>query len=230
MGGIAVEAETGASRVPGLYAAGECSGGMNGANRLGGNSLSDLLVFGKRAGEGAAAYAQQAPPPLLDEAQLEAALAELDGYLTGPGREDPYLLHAELQETMQRLVGIYRDEQGLRSALAKLDQLKERSRRLHAPLGGRDFNPGWHLCCDLQSMLLCAEAVTRAALLRCESRGAHSRLDFPAYSDYWGEHNIVLAQAAEGMTASARPVLKLRELEPLVRERQRQEAETAVAS
>jgi succinate dehydrogenase / fumarate reductase flavoprotein subunit len=219
MGGIKVDAETGASRVPGLYAAGECTGGMNGANRLGGNSLSDLLVFGRRAGEGAAAHANSAPAPQVDDAQVAEAVAEMNGYFEGPGGEDPYAVHADLQETMQTLVGIYREESGLVRALDRLEELKERAERVRVREGGRDFNPGWHLCRDLQNMLTCAEAVTRAALMREESRGAHSRLDFPDYADFWGEHNIVVFQAADGMAVEPRPVVKVAELEPLVEER-----------
>ena len=218
MGGIKVDAETGASRVPGLFAAGECSGGMHGANRLGGNSLSDLLVFGKRTGEGATRYAERAPDPVVDEAQVAAAEAEMIGYLSGEG-EDPYALHAELQDTMQDDVDIFRERAQLERALAKLDELQARGANVRAT-GGRAFNPGWHLCRDLQNMLVCAQAVTRAALQREESRGAHSRLDFPEYDDFWGEHNLVVERRPDGgMRVEPAPVVKVSELEPLVLER-----------
>jgi succinate dehydrogenase / fumarate reductase flavoprotein subunit len=223
MGGLVVDAETGATRVPGLYAAGECSGGMHGANRLGGNSLSDLLVFGRRAGLGAAQYAADAPAPQLDDAQIAEARAEMDGFLEGEG-EDPYALQAELQDTMQNLVGIFRDGEGLTEALQKLEQFQERAQRLRAPVPGRAYNPGWHLCRDLRNMLTVASAVTRAALMREESRGAHSRLDFPEYSDYWGEHNVVVRKEGDEMRVEPRPVVKRDELLPLVEERKAAEA------
>ncbi len=223
MGGIKVGPETGASRVPGLYAAGECSGGMHGANRLGGNSLSDLLVFGKRAGVGATTYALEAPPARIDPAQVAEAASVLTAYLSGPEGEDPYELHAELQATMQDLVGIFRERDGLTDAIARLEALKQRAARVHVPAGGRAFNPGWDLCQELHNLLTCAEAVARAALLREESRGAHSRLDFPGYDDYWGKHNIVVAGGPDGMTVEPRPVVEAGELEPLVAARKAQE-------
>ena len=219
MGGIKVEAETGASRVPGLYAAGECSGGMHGANRLGGNSLSDLLVFGKRAGAGAVAHAREAAPPRVEPAQVAEAESVLTGYFSAPGGEDPYELHAELQGTMQELVGIFRERGRLTEAIARLDDLKERAARVRVPAGGRAYNPGWDLCQELRNLLTCAEAVARAALLREESRGAHSRLDFPGYDEHWGERNIVVAAGPDGMTVEPRPVVKSAELAPLVEAR-----------
>jgi succinate dehydrogenase flavoprotein subunit len=223
MGGIKVDAETGASRVPGLYAAGECSGGMHGANRLGGNSLSDLLVFGKRAGAGAAGHAQTAPAPSIEPAQVAEAADVLTGFFSGPGDEDPYELHAELRATMQGLVGIFRDREGLTTAIARLEELEQRAARVRVPAGGRAFNPGWDLCQELRNLLTCAEAVTRAALLREESRGAHSRLDFPGYDDAWGERNIAVAAGPDGMIVEARPVVKVSALEPLVEARKAQE-------
>jgi succinate dehydrogenase flavoprotein subunit len=222
MGGIAVDAYTGESDVPGLFAVGECSGGMHGANRLGGNSLSDLVVFGKLTGEGAAEAANEAPEPRVDPAQVSAAAEEMAGYL-GPGGEDPYALHDELQETMQALVGIYRDEEGLTEALERLRELNRRAKEVRVE-GGRAFNPGWHLCRELQTLIVCAGAVTRAALLREESRGAHSRLDFPQYDDFWGEHNVVVTKRDDWLHAEPRPVLSVVELEPLVDARKAQEA------
>jgi succinate dehydrogenase / fumarate reductase flavoprotein subunit len=222
MGGIAVDAYTGESDVPGLFAVGECSGGMHGANRLGGNSLSDLVVFGKLTGEGAAQAAKDAPEPRVDAAQVSAAAEEMAGYL-GPGGEDPYALHGELQETMQTLVGIYRDKEGLTDALERLRELNRRAKEVRVE-GGRTYNPGWHLCRELQTLITCAGAVTRAALLREESRGAHSRLDFPHYDDFWGEHNVVVTKRDDWLHAEPRPVLGVAELEPLVDARKAQEA------
>ncbi len=223
MGGIKVDAETGASRVPGLYAAGECSGGMHGANRLGGNSLSDLLVFGKRAGTGAAEHALEALEPRVEPAQVAEAEDALTAFFSGAGDEDPYDLHADLQATMQQYVGIYRDRAGLTAAIASLEELRRRAGKLRVPTGGRAFNPGWDLCQELQNLLVCTEAVTRAALLREESRGAHSRLDFPRYDDVWGEQNIVVARGPHGMTVEPRPVVKADSLAALVEERKAQE-------
>jgi succinate dehydrogenase / fumarate reductase, flavoprotein subunit len=223
MGGIKVDADTGASRVPGLFAVGECSGGMHGANRLGGNSLSDLVVFGKLTGESAARHAAAAAEPRLDGAQAVAAAEEMLGYLTGPGGEDPYRLHEELQATMQELVGIFRDESGLTAALARLEELGRRAANVRVRSGDRAYNPGWQLCRELRNLLTCAEAVTRAALLRKESRGADSRLDFPDYDDDWGEHNVVVTREREGMRVEPRPVVKVAELEPLVDERKARE-------
>ncbi len=227
MGGIKVDAETGASRVPGLFAVGECSGGMHGANRLGGNSLSDLVVFGKRTGEGAAAHADGAEAPRIEQSDVDAAAAEMLGYLEGPGAEDPYELHAELQQTMHELVGIFRERDALTQAVSKLEELERRARNVRVSAGGRIYNPGWNQCRDLQNMIVCAEALTRAALAREESRGAHSRLDFPAYDDYWSEHNLVSTKEPDGMRVEPRPVVKVAELQGLVDERKAQEAAAA---
>jgi succinate dehydrogenase flavoprotein subunit len=223
MGGMAVDGETGATRVPGLFAAGECTGGMNGANRLGGNSLSDLLVFGKRAGDGAAGYAPQAPAPEIDEAAVADARSEMLSYLEGPGEEDPYEIYAELQATMQRDVGIFRDEHSLRDALGVVEQLRERAASVRTRLRETRYNAGWHLCRDLRNMLTVSEAVARAALERSESRGAHSRLDFPDYDAYWGEHNIVVSKGADGMHVQTRPVLGAAHLDALVQARKEAE-------
>ena len=226
MGGARVDAETGATTVPGLFGAGECTGGMNGSNRLGGNSLSDLLVFGKRAGEGAARYAGEAPTSELEahEAEAAAAVAEMTRYLSGPGTEDPYALQTELEATMEDGVGIFRDREGLTTASARLEELKRRAANVRAPSGDAAYNPGWHLCRDLQNMLVVAEAVTRAALLREESRGAHSRLDFPEYDDFWAEHNVVVRREATGMQVGPRPIAAAADLARLVEERKEAEA------
>ncbi len=223
MGGVRVDAESGRSTVAGLFATGECSGGMNGANRLGGNSLSDLLVFGKRAGERAAQDAAKAPAPQIDEAQLAQAGGEMTRYLSGPGDEDPYRLHAELQSTMQDDAGIFRDEAGLTAVLNQLDEFDRRISEVLAPSSTTVYNPGWHLCRDLRNMLIVSRAVASSALLRQESRGAHSRLDFPAFDDYWGEHNIVVRNDGEEMKLEPRPVVKAEELVPLVEERKKTE-------
>lgn len=223
MGGIKVDADTGASGVPGLYAAGECTGGVNGANRLGGNSLSDLIVFGQRAGAGAAAYASQAAAPRLDQEQVEAAAREMTSYFGRPSAEDPYRLHLDLQNTMQNLVGIFREEKDLTTALARLEELKQRAAKVGVVEGQRIYNPGWHLCRDLANMLICAEAITRAARWRKESRGAHSRLDFPQYDDYFGEHNLVVQNDGGVMKVEPCPVVKVPELIPLVEQRKARE-------
>ncbi len=223
MGGVRVDAETGRSSVPGLFATGECSGGMNGANRLGGNSLSDLLVFGKRAGDGAAQDAAQASALQIDDTRLSQAATDMTHYLEHPGGEDPYRLQAELQTTMQADVGIFRDEQGLRAGLEQLDEYDQRAAAIQAPSSNTVYNPGWHLCRDLRNMLLVSRAVTRAALMRQESRGAHSRLDFPSFDDYWGEHNVVIRREGHEMQLEATPVLKSSELLELVEARKASE-------
>ncbi len=215
MGGVSVDGETGASRVPGLFATGECTGGMNGANRLGGNSLSDLLVFGRRAGLGAAAHAASSPAPALDDAAVGDAEAELLGYLEGPG-EDPYELHAELQATMQLDVGIFREAAHLQTALTAIERLRDRAAGVRASSPERVYNGGWQLCRDLRNMLIVSEAVARAAQLRHESRGAHSRLDFPEFDPYWGAHNIVVRKSPDGMQVEPRPVIKAAHLTELV--------------
>jgi len=219
MGGIKVDADTAATSVEGLYAAGECSGGMSGATRLGGNSLSDLLVFGKRAGTAAAEYARTAKPGTVDPAEVEAAEAEMTAYLSGNGDGDPYELHADLQRTMQSHVGIFRDEEGLVTAVSEIEALKERARSLGVRETGRRFNPGWHLCADVRNLLICAEAIARAALTRTESRGAHSRLDFPAPSEDWVVRNLVVHKDGDAMSVEERPIVTVDGLEPLVRSR-----------
>jgi succinate dehydrogenase / fumarate reductase flavoprotein subunit len=223
MGGIRVAAETGASTVPGLFATGECSGGMNGANRLGGNSLSDLLVFGRRTGDSAARHGAGAPAPRIDDAQVADAAAEMTRYLSGPGDEDPYRLHAELQATMQDDVGIFRDKAGLTDAVARLDGLERRAANARSASSTIVYNPGWHTCRDVRNMLTVSQAVARAALLRRESRGAHSRLDLPGYDDYWGEHNLIARQDAHGMRIEPRPVVKTAELAALIEARKEAE-------
>jgi succinate dehydrogenase / fumarate reductase flavoprotein subunit len=223
MGGIKVDAETAATSVPGLYAAGECSGGMSGATRLGGNSLSDLLVFGRRAGMAAAAFARAAPGAVVDEAEVAAAEALMTGYLAGDGDEDPYELHADLQHTMQTHVGIFRDESGLATAIDEIETLKQRAGRLGLRETERTYNPGWHLCNDVRNMLVCAESTARSASMRTESRGAHSRLDFPDPSPDWGAHNLVVAKKGDAMSVERRALVTSSNLEPLAEARRAKE-------
>ena len=191
MGGVEVDPDTAAAAVPGLFAAGEVSGGMHGSNRLGGNSLSDLLVFGRRAGIGAADYLDElAARPAASPADLEAATEEAIAPLERDGGENPYAVHAELQDIMTNLVGLIRTEKEMVQALGELDKLKERARKVSAG-GGRGYNPGWHLALDLRNMLLVAECVALAALERQESRGGHTRDDFPQMSPEWRKINLI---------------------------------------
>ncbi|MGC2090760.1 MAG: FAD-binding protein [Candidatus Acidiferrales bacterium] len=210
MGGIRVEAETGAATVPGLFAAGEAAAGMHGANRLGGNSLSDLLVFGKRAGAAAAEYAKNASTVKVDQAQVDDAELEMLAPFERPSGESPYEIHRELQETLQKLVGIYRNEGDLKEALKKIAELKARADRVHVD-GSRLFNPGWHLARDLQSMLTVTEAATLCALARQESRGAHSRIDFPDYDAEWAKKNNIIVKEGDEMKLRERPVPQMPE-------------------
>ncbi|MFF0217112.1 fumarate reductase/succinate dehydrogenase flavoprotein subunit [Streptomyces vinaceus] len=194
MGGIAVDSDTAATvGVPGLFAAGEVAGGMHGSNRLGGNSLSDLLVFGRRAGLYAAEYAAglAGSPPAVSQAQIDAAAAEaLAPFHAAEGAENPYTLHQELQTTMNDLVGIIRREGEMAEALEKLAGLRVRAARAGVE-GHRQFNPGWHLALDLRNMLLVSECVARAALERTESRGGHTREDCPAMERSWRPVNLL---------------------------------------
>jgi len=208
MGGIRVDAETAQTSVPGLFAAGEAAVGLHGANRLGGNSLSDLLVFGRRAGLAAAAHAKQIDLPPVDSSQVEGAAQQLLAPFEQPEGDSPYAIHDDLQNVMQNLVGIFRDEQDLRQALSELDELKARAARVRVE-GSRLFNPGWHLAWDLHSMLTVAEAVTRSALARRESRGAHSRIDYPGLDDAWGKKHNVVVKKDGTMTLVETPVLEM---------------------
>jgi succinate dehydrogenase / fumarate reductase flavoprotein subunit len=195
MGGLRVDPDTAATRVPGLYAAGEVAGGMHGSNRLGGNSLSDLLVFGRRAGLAAAAYARGLSGAVtLDAAQVDAGLRDLLAPFTASGSENPYAIHADLQECMQSLVGIIRSEGELRKALEELATFRQRLARVRVT-GGREFNPGWHLALDLSAMLTISEASALGALERKESRGGHTRDDYPKPDPKWGKLNVVLRRA-----------------------------------
>src|SRR5581483_10423620 len=198
MGGVRVDAETAATTLPGLFAAGEVAAGLHGANRLGGNSLSDLLVFGRRAGLAAAEHAKKQNAVSVDPAQIEAAEREALAPFERNTQENPYALHADLQKSMQSLVGIFRTAEDLNSALEKIAQLKDRAKSLSIT-GSRMFNPGWHLCADLKSLLTVSEAVARCAIARKESRGAHSRIDFPNYDATWGKQNNIISHRGDEM-------------------------------
>jgi succinate dehydrogenase / fumarate reductase flavoprotein subunit len=198
MGGIRVNAETGAATVPGLFAAGEAAGGMHGANRLGGNSLSDLLVFGARTGAGAATHAAGLPPAYVDPVQVQAAARELAAPLERADGDDPYAVQRDLQTTMQALVGIYREDADLATALDRIAELRTRWGGIGVT-GGRTFNPGWNLVFELRNLLTVSEAIARSARQRTESRGAHSRLDHPATDDEaWGHRNSVIRRRKDG--------------------------------
>jgi succinate dehydrogenase / fumarate reductase flavoprotein subunit len=211
MGGIAVDSDTAAARgVPGLFAAGEVSGGMHGSNRLGGNSLSDLLVFGRRAGLHAAEYAAGLDQrPVIDAIQVDTAAAEAlrpfsaEGPADGGVAENPYTLHQELQQTMNDLVGIIRHEDEMTEALSRLAGLRMRARRAGVE-GHRQFNPGWHLALDLRNMLLVSECIARAALERTESRGGHTREDHPTMDRAWRRTNLLcqLVDPTGGLAAT----------------------------
>ena len=208
MGGIRVDAETAQSSVPGLFAAGEAAAGLHGANRLGGNSLSDLLVFGRRAGLAAAEHAKRSSAVTIDSSQVTDAERQVLLPFERVSGDSPYAIHQDLQGVMQNLVGIFRTENDLQMALSEIDKLKERAARARVE-GSRLFNPGWHLARDLQSMLAVAEAVTRSALARRESRGAHSRIDFPNLDEAWGKmHNVVVKQG-DSMTLFESPVSEM---------------------
>jgi succinate dehydrogenase / fumarate reductase flavoprotein subunit len=208
MGGIRVDAETGQSTVPGLFAAGEAAAGLHGSNRLGGNSLSDLLVFGKRAGKAAADHAKSVQAGAIDATQLQDAEREMLAPFERTDGEFPYEIHRDLQDFMQSLVGIFRTEEDLQKALGELEKLKPRLQHMRAD-GSRMFNPGWHLTRDLRSMVLISEAVTRSALARRESRGAHSRIDYPNFDDTWGKQNNIIVKRGGQMTLEQRPVSEI---------------------
>jgi succinate dehydrogenase / fumarate reductase flavoprotein subunit len=216
MGGIRVEAETAQTTVPGLFAAGEAAAGLHGANRLGGNSLSDLLVFGRRAGLAAAEHAKKVQTTSVNSTQIENAARDLLTPFERKEGENPYTIHRELQEIMQSLVGIFRTREDLTRALGELERLKERNSRVSVE-GSRMFNPGWHLAQDLASMLTVSEAVTRSALAREESRGAHSRIDHAGLDATWGTKNNVIVRESAAMTLRQSPVPQLpNELKQLV--------------
>ena len=197
MGGIHVNADTQMSDVPGLFAAGECTAGINGANRLGGNSLSDLVVFGKRAGEFAAQFAKENPHGKIDDDKLAGYAREALHPFENSAGENPYSVQRDLQEVMQHNVGIVREESEMRSALEHLKTFWERAGRVGV-IGNRDFNPGWHTALDLRNLLTVSEAITRAALERKESRGAQFRDDYPEKDERLSKVNTIIRKAGDG--------------------------------
>jgi succinate dehydrogenase / fumarate reductase flavoprotein subunit len=198
MGGIRVDGDSQMSRVPGLFAAGEAAAGLHGANRLGGNSLSDLLVFGRRAGHFAAEFAKTSGVTTIDEQELQAtAAAALAPFDRGSSGENPYQIQYDLQEAMQELVGIVRTEKEMQQALDAIAQFVARAERIGV-VGNREYNNGWHTAVDVASLMIVSEAITRAALLRRESRGAQFREDFPGKDAEWGKYNIVVSRGADG--------------------------------
>ena len=221
MGGIRVDAETQMSTVPGLFAAGECASGLHGANRLGGNSLSDLLVFGRRAGEHAARYATDHGAPSLDSEQVEAEAARvLEPFRRSETSDDnPLQIQHDLQSVMQDKAGIIREESKLAEALEDIRDLRERAAKASVP-GNREYNPGWHTAIDLHNLLTVSEAVVLAALERTESRGAHTRDDHPDKDPDWGDTNLVVRKGADGqMTLARRPIPEMRdELKRIIEE------------
>jgi succinate dehydrogenase / fumarate reductase flavoprotein subunit len=220
MGGVRVDADSTAATVPGLFAAGEVAGGMHGSNRLGGNSLSDLLVFGRRAGLHAALYAKDFGGPLtVDAGQVEAVAREVLEPFSRAGGENPYAIQADLQETMQNLVGLIRSERELKEALRRIETLKARAKRVRAE-GARTYNPGWHTALDLRSLLAVAECCALAALERKESRGGHTRDDHPYTDDQWGRVNVVLRLRDGALQLSREPLPEMpAELRALFQER-----------
>jgi len=207
MGGIRVDADTQMSTIPGLFAAGECASGINGANRLGGNSLSDLIVFGKRAGEYAAQFAREQGAARIDESAVERATNDaLRPFDVGDQGENPYRLQADLQDSMQNLVGIVRQEGEMQQALSRIQQLSARAARLGVS-GHREYHAGWHTAIDVRNLLAVAEAITRSAIERKESRGGHFREDYPQKTDEFATFNIMVKRAGDGaMQVSRMPI------------------------
>ena len=209
MGGIKVDPDSQQSTVPGLFAAGECAAGLHGANRLGGNSLSDLVVFGRRAGLYAAEYAKRlARRPLIDEGEVGKAERDLSSPLERHEGESPYAIQSELQDTMQRLVGIIRTKSELEQAIVRIDSLSTRAEHA-ATRGGRIYNPSWHTALDIRSQLLCAITVARSALTREESRGGHTREDFPKADGAWGKKIVVTRKRGEVIDIGIEPTAEV---------------------
>jgi succinate dehydrogenase / fumarate reductase flavoprotein subunit len=220
MGGVKVDSETQMSRVPGLFACGECAVGINGANRLGGNSLSDLIVFGKRAGEFAGKYAREkSAGQVRNDAVEEATRFALEPFDRQGGSEGPYQVQHDLQDMMQDLVGIVRREEEMQRALDGLAKLKERAKKAKV-VGNREYNPGWHTALDLHNLLTVSEAVTRCALIRKESRGGHFRDDFPKKADQFGKVNLVCRKGPDGsMQVEEVPIPEMpEELKQIIKE------------
>ncbi len=210
MGGIKVDADSQMSTVPGLFAAGECAAGLHGANRLGGNSLSDLLVFGKRAGEYAAIFAKENEHGKIDETAIKAIVNETLAPFDRNDGENPFQVQIDLQEMMQDLVGIVRNEEEMQKATLELKKLRERAAKVRV-VGNREYNGGWHTALDLQNLLTCSEAITLAALHRKESRGAHFREDFPNKDAESGTFNFVIRKGGDGQMEIVRqPIVEVR--------------------
>ena len=208
MGGVRVDGDTQMSCVPGLFAAGEAGAGLHGANRLGGNSLSDLLVFGKRAGEHAAKYAMTQKHGWIDEAEVKASMDWALHFMDAPkGDENPYKVQQDLQKMMQAQVGIVRKEDEMRAALEEIAKLKTRAVAVQAP-ANREYNPGWHTCMDLSNLLIVSEALTKCAIERKESRGAQFREDFPEKSKEFGNCNMIIKKGADGQMVLRREAVK----------------------
>jgi len=224
MGGIRVDGDTQMSSVPGLFAAGECAGGMHGANRLGGNSLSDLLVFGKRAGEYAASFAKENDGATVNETAvadtIKWALEPIERQeAAGSASESPYQIQYDLQDTMQELVGIVRNQAEMDEAVEKIAALKQRADQAVTP-GNREYNPGWHTALDLHNLLTVSEAVAKTAAQRKESRGAHFREDYPEKSEDWGGNSLVVRKGGDGkMEITKEPVMEVpAELQEIIEE------------
>jgi succinate dehydrogenase / fumarate reductase flavoprotein subunit len=222
MGGVRVDAETAATSVPGLFAAGEVAAGLHGANRLGGNSLSDLLVFGRRAGLYAAEYSKKNKSELkINEKDVSDGEAEMLSFFEIASGENPYSVHSDLQELMQNYVGIFRTESDLQHAVKELVKIKERAKKVKVD-GSRMYNPGWHMAYDLQSMILYSEAIAKCANQRKESRGAHSRIDYPKTDPEYGKWNSIVKKANDGsMIVEKMPLSEMpQELKKLFEEKE----------
>jgi succinate dehydrogenase flavoprotein subunit len=206
MGGVRVNADTQQSRVPGLFACGECSAGMHGANRLGGNSLSDLVVFGALAGDGAINYVRGlGQPPAPSETSVRTAFQRATDILNRESGPNPYILHEQLQDAMNDFVGIVRNADDLKRGIEGIEKLKVSAKLVKAH-GASQYNPGWDEALSLRSLLITAEAVARAGLIREESRGAHYRIDFESERDEWLQYNIVSRLAKDGQSMEVEKV------------------------
>jgi succinate dehydrogenase / fumarate reductase flavoprotein subunit len=211
MGGVRVDGDTQMSTVPGLFAAGECAAGLHGANRLGGNSLSDLLVFGKRAGDHAAQFAAERGAVRVDDDAAARATGDALGPFERAGGDSPFAIQHDLQNLMQDLVGIVRREDEMRRALDAIAQLHDRAARVGVP-GNREYNPGWHTALDLDNLLTVSEAIARSALDRRESRGGHFRDDFPAKDQTFATFNTVVRRGGDGaMQLERKPLNPMRD-------------------
>jgi succinate dehydrogenase / fumarate reductase flavoprotein subunit len=229
MGGIRVDADSEATTLPGLYAAGEVAAGLHGSNRLGGNSLSDLLVFGRRAGLAAGEYAKRTAQGRIDEEQVSSFTQRMEAPFERLGEESAYAIHSDLQDAMQKLVGIIRTKEELEEALTVLERLRARTARVRVT-GTRVYNPGWHLALDLENLIGISEAVARSALMRTESRGGHTREDYPKADPEWGTKNVVTRRRDGRLQLTTEPIVEVpAELRALIGEDKPQE-KVAVAA